>query len=69
MRAIGKSPDQSLIAILRPSFDVVIYDMKKDQLSTITGLTKSSFIGKFLDIDPFENDEHVYEFSEANFKD
>ena len=52
-RRIGVSPDHNQLAILRNSFEIAIYNRKKDQLSIIKGLSRTNFVGKNLDINPF----------------
>ena len=68
MRTIGVSPDCNLVACLKQSFEVAIFDKKKGQLSVITGLNKSKFVGREIDVDPFKHNIDA-ELSEANLKD
>jgi hypothetical protein len=68
VRTVAFSPDCSQFALLKPNFDLLIYDRKRGQLSEIKGLNKQTFVCNDIDVDPFQHDLD-FETSEAYFKD
>lgn len=67
-RTIACSSDFNLFACLRNSFDISVFDKRRNEIFQISGLNKSKFVGREIDVDPFNTDLEK-EMSEEFLKD